>query len=74
MTPTAALPTLALATMIAIGALGQGVQRAYAGALAGSMIAALLAAGVGWWWFNALRRARERLAAESAQPVAVTAD
>jgi hypothetical protein len=49
---------LAVATMTAIAAVSEGTQRAYAGALPGSIGAAMLLAAVGWWWFRALRRAR----------------
>ena len=53
---------IALGTMAAVGALAQGAQRAYPGALTGSIAAVVLAALVGWWWFAALRRARARVA------------
>ena len=52
---------MALATMIAVATLAQGAQRAYAGALPGSVIGAILVLALGWWWFMALRRARTRL-------------
>jgi hypothetical protein len=52
---------LALGTMGAIVAISQGAQRAYPGALIGSIIAAPLVAAVGWWWFRALRQARARV-------------
>jgi hypothetical protein len=52
---------MAVGTMIAVGALAQGAQRAYPGALAGSIAAAVLALLVGWWCFAMLRRARDRV-------------
>jgi hypothetical protein len=49
---------VAVAAMTAVSALGQGAERAYPGALAGSLGAAALIMYTGWWWFRALRRAR----------------
>ena len=53
---------LALGTMTAASALARGAGRAYPGALAGSMIGALLAFALGWWCFDAVRKARARAA------------
>jgi Type II CAAX prenyl endopeptidase Rce1-like len=53
---------LAVGTMVAAGALARGAARAYPGALAGSVIGALLAFAVGWWLFGAVRKARARAA------------
>jgi len=53
---------LAIGTMVAAGALARGVARAYPGALAGSVIGALLAFALGWWLFGAVRKARARAA------------
>lgn len=47
---------IALATMIAIGAIARGAQRPFPGALPGAVIAALVALALGWWLFRALRR------------------
>jgi hypothetical protein len=47
---------LMLATMTAIGAVVRGIGRPYPGALAGSLLGALLAMAVGWWWFRTLRK------------------
>jgi hypothetical protein len=55
---------MALGTMAAIGALVQGAQRAYPGALIGSLAASLLAIIIGWRCTLALRRARARIAAD----------
>jgi UPF0716 family protein affecting phage T7 exclusion len=38
----------------------------YPGALAGSLIGAVLAAALGWWCFDAVRKARARAAAAPA--------
>jgi hypothetical protein len=54
---------LAAGTMIAVGALAQGMRRAYPGALTGSLAGAVLAVAIGWWCFSRLRRA-----ARHAQP------
>jgi hypothetical protein len=47
---------LVLATMTAVGAVANGSGRAYPGALAGSLCAAVLSMAVGWWCFRALRK------------------
>jgi hypothetical protein len=47
---------LALGTMMVVGAVAAGVQRPFPGALAGSILAALIVAAVSWGWFFALRR------------------
>jgi hypothetical protein len=49
---------LALGTMAAVQALARGVHRPFPGALAGSIIAALVILLVGWWWSRAFGRAR----------------
>jgi hypothetical protein len=54
---------LVLGTMSAVGALANGIGRAYPGALAGSLAGAVLAWALGWWWFRELRRARSEPAA-----------
>jgi hypothetical protein len=51
---------VAVATMVGVGALAQGAQRAYPGALTGSVPAAALADALGWLWFRAIRRARRQ--------------
>jgi TRAP-type mannitol/chloroaromatic compound transport system permease large subunit len=48
---------LVVATMTAVGAIATGIGRPYPGALPGSLGAAVVAMLVGWWWFQALRRA-----------------
>jgi hypothetical protein len=53
---------LALGTMTAVSALARGAGRAYPGALAGSVIGALLAFALGWWCFDTVRKARARAA------------
>ena len=50
-----------LGTMMAIGVLADGAARPFPGALAGSILAAMLLGVVSWWWFRALRRARARV-------------
>jgi hypothetical protein len=45
-----------------VGVLARGAGRAYPGALAGSVIGALLAFALGWWCFGAVRKARARAA------------
>jgi hypothetical protein len=54
---------LAVGTMTAVGTLARGAGRAYPGALAGSVIGALLAFALGWWCFGAVRKARAQAAA-----------
>ena len=53
---------IGLATTAAVRALASGSGRSYPGALAGAMAAAILAMGLGWWWFRALRQERARAA------------
>jgi hypothetical protein len=53
---------LTLGTMTAVSALARGAGRAYPGALAGSVIGALLAFALGWWCFDTVRKARARAA------------
>jgi hypothetical protein len=50
----------ALGVMVALGILAQGLTRAYPAALAGSLVGALVAGVMAWWWFRALRLARHR--------------
>jgi membrane protease YdiL (CAAX protease family) len=52
------LVPIALGTMIAVGLVARGAQRAYPGALPGSIAGAVLLALVSWFWFRALRRAQ----------------
>jgi hypothetical protein len=59
------LVPLAVATMTAVSALGRGAERAYPGALAGAVAAAILLMTFGWWWFKALRRARAAAAPQT---------
>jgi hypothetical protein len=49
--------------MTAVGTLARGAARAYPGALAGSVIGAVLALAFGWWCFGAVRKARAQAAA-----------
>ncbi len=57
---------MALGVMMAIGALGRGLQRPFPGALPGALVAAVLTALLAWWCFLALRRWRQRF--EVSQP------
>jgi hypothetical protein len=50
---------IALGTMMAIGALMRGTQRAFPGALPGALAAAVLTALLAWWLYRALRRWRQ---------------
>jgi hypothetical protein len=43
-----------------VGALGRAAQRAFPGALAGSVLGAHVAAQVAWWLVRLLRAARAR--------------
>jgi hypothetical protein len=52
---------LAVGTMAAMAALLRGAERAYAGALPGSIAGAVIVALLGWVWFRLLRRARARV-------------
>ncbi len=49
------LVPLALAVMAAIGQIARGADRAYPGALLGSVLAAVALLLLGWWWFSLLR-------------------
>ena len=53
---------VALGTMMTLGVLAGGAERPFPGALAGSILAAILLAAISWMWFRALRRARARVA------------
>jgi hypothetical protein len=55
---TIAVP--ALGVMVGLGSIAQGISRPYPGALVGSFAAAALVAGLAWWWFRAIRRARAK--------------
>ena len=57
---------LAVATAAAVEAIGNGAQRPFPGALAGSLAGAVLALLVGWWLFRALREATAEAAIEGA--------
>jgi hypothetical protein len=57
---------LAVGTMTIMGSMGRGLGRPYPGAFAGSLLAALVVAGLAWWWFRALRRARAAIDAGEA--------
>jgi hypothetical protein len=50
---------MAFGTMAAVEMLARGAQRPFPGALAGSLIAAVLTVLVGWWWSRLLGRSRE---------------
>jgi hypothetical protein len=50
----------ALGMMLALGTVAQGLNRAYPAALAGSLVAAVVAIAMAWWWFGALRREHPR--------------
>jgi len=49
---------IALGSMMTIGGLMRGAERAFPGALPGALAAALLTAGLAWWLFRTLRRRR----------------
>jgi hypothetical protein len=59
----AIVPT-ALGTMVAVEALARGAHQPFPGALAGSLIAAVVTWLVGWWWSSALGRAGSKSPAE----------
>ncbi len=50
---------IALGTMMAIGVLMRGAERAFPGALPGALAAAVLTAVLAWWLFRTLRRRRQ---------------
>jgi hypothetical protein len=50
------LVPLALGAMAVFRAAGLALQGAFPGAMAGAGLAAVLAAGLSWWWFRILRR------------------
>ena len=60
------LVPMAIGTMIAVGVLVRAASRPYPGALAGMVAGAVVAWGLGWWWFTALRRARAAVGAVEA--------
>jgi len=49
------LVPIALGTMMAVGVLSRGIQRPFPGALAGSVLAGIVAGLVAYWWLKALR-------------------
>ncbi len=57
---------VAMGAMTIVSSIGRGIGRAFPGALSGSVVAAVLVAGLGWWWFRALRRARTAIDAGEA--------
>ena len=60
------LVPLAIGTMTMVGSIARGLARTYSGALAGSLLAAVIVAGLAWWWFRALRGARSAIDAGEA--------
>jgi hypothetical protein len=50
------LVPLALGTMAVFRAAGAALARPFPGAAAGAALAAIVAAGLAWWWFRILRR------------------
>jgi hypothetical protein len=52
------MTAIAIGTMMAVGAVARGAQRAFPGSLPGSLLAAVILALVAWWVFGALRRWR----------------
>jgi hypothetical protein len=60
------LVPVAIGTMTVVSSIGRGLGRTYSGALAGSLLAAVIVAGLAWWWFRALRRARSAIDAGEA--------
>lgn len=51
------LVPVALGTMMLVGVLARGAQRPFPGALAGSILAAIVVAALAYWWLKALRSA-----------------
>jgi hypothetical protein len=49
------LVPLCLGTMMAIGAIARGAQRAFPGALAGSLAGGIVVLAMAYWWFRRLR-------------------
>jgi membrane protease YdiL (CAAX protease family) len=60
---------VALGTMAMVAALARGMERAFPGALIGSIVAAILSVALAWWWFRALRQARTVIATHTAPVV-----
>jgi hypothetical protein len=52
------LVPVALGTMAAVGAIARGAQRPFTGALPGSILAAVVAGLLAYWWLKALRSVR----------------
>jgi len=50
------LVPLALGVMVAVGAIGRGVQGAFPVAIAGALAGAIVIGAIAWLWFRALRR------------------
>jgi hypothetical protein len=60
------LVPIAIGTMMVVGSIGRGLGRTYPGALIGSLLAAVVVAGLAWWCFRALRLARAAIDAGEA--------
>jgi hypothetical protein len=52
------LAPVAVAVMVILGRVPEGLHRAFPGSLLGTALGIVLIAMISWWWFNELRRER----------------
>ena len=65
------LAPVAVAVMVILGRLPEGLHRAYPGALPGTALGIVIIAMISWWWFNELRH--ERGGTDEAAPLPTAA-
>jgi hypothetical protein len=65
------LTPVAVAVMVILGRVPEGLHRAYPGALPGTALGIVVIAIISWWWFNELRR--ERAGTDEASPLPTAA-
>jgi hypothetical protein len=65
------LTPIAVAVMVILGRIPEGLHRAYPGALPGTALGIVVIAMISWWWFNELRR--ERAGTDEASPLPTAA-
>jgi MFS family permease len=65
------LTPIAVAVMVILDRIPEGLHRAYPGALPGTALGIVVIAMISWWWFNELRR--ERAGTDEAAPLPTAA-
>ena len=65
------LTPVAVAAMVILGRIPEGLHRAFPGALPGTALGIVVIAMISWWWFTALRR--ERGGTDEAAPLPTAA-